>query len=64
MRDRFLNSVAACAITAVAVGAVVAILGTQASPQGPTASVTTLKTPWSEPDLQGIWTAEFDLPLA
>jgi hypothetical protein len=22
-----------------------------------------LKTPWGEPDLQGIWTDEFDTPL-
>jgi hypothetical protein len=26
-------------------------------------SATTLKTPWAEPDLQGIWTNEFDTPL-
>ena len=35
--------------------------------QAPAASVTTpvpeLKTPWGEPDLQGIWTDEFDTPL-
>src|ERR1700686_5538853 len=52
---------------AAAVGAVVALLGTQASAQNPAASVTTPleapKTPWGEPDLQGIWTAEFDTPL-
>jgi hypothetical protein len=52
---------------AAAVGAVVALLGTQASAQNPAASVTTPleapKTPWGEPDLQGIWTNEFDTPL-
>jgi hypothetical protein len=67
MRDRFLNSLARCAITAAAAGAVVALLGIQTSAQSPTASVTpppeALKTPWGEPDLQGIWTAEFDVPL-
>src|SRR5437899_9255654 len=37
--------------------------------QAPAASVTAppsapvLKTPWGEPDLQGIWTDEFDTPL-
>src|SRR6266699_2252089 len=37
--------------------------------QDPTASVTVpavapmLKTPWGEPDLQGIWTDESDTPL-
>jgi hypothetical protein len=33
------------------------------SAQAPIASVTTLKTPWGEPDLQGIWTSVFDTPL-
>src|SRR5438105_14632492 len=63
MRDRFLNSVTTVAITAAAVGAVVAVLGTQTSAQGPAASAATLKTPWGEPDLQGIWTVEYDTPL-
>jgi hypothetical protein len=61
MRDRFLNLVATLAITAAAVGAV-ALIGTQTSAQDPAASAM-LKTPWGEPDLQGIWTAEFDTPL-
>jgi len=59
MRDRFLSSVATVAITAAAIGAVVAVLGTQTSAQGPAA----LKTAWGEPDLQGIWTVEYDTPL-
>src|SRR6202140_1239278 len=67
MGDRFLNSAATGAITAAGVGAVVALLGTQTSAQGPAASVAAptavLETPWGEPDLQGIWTAEFDTPL-
>jgi hypothetical protein len=49
------------ATAAAVVGAVVAFLGAQTSAQGPTAS--TLKTNWGEPDLQGIWTDEFDTPL-
>jgi hypothetical protein len=40
---------------------------TRASAQAPAASVTppapALKTPWGEPDLQGIWTDETDTPL-
>jgi hypothetical protein len=40
---------------------------TPTSAQALAASVTpppaALKTPWGEPDLQGIWTAEFDMPL-
>ena len=61
MRDQFLNSVATGAIAAVAAGAVVVLLGAQTAAEGP--SVATLKTPWGEPDLQGIWTDEFDTPL-
>ena len=63
MRDRFLNSAAAGVLTAAAVSAVVPVLGIQASAQSPTAAVTTLKTPWGEPDLEGIWTAESDTLL-
>jgi hypothetical protein len=63
MRDRFLNAGATGAIKAAAIGAVVALLCTQTSAQDPTASATALKTPWGEPDLQGIWTNEFDTPL-
>jgi hypothetical protein len=67
MRDRLLNSVAMGVIAATAVAAVVELLGTQTSAQAPAASVTmptaALKTPWGEPDLQGIWTAESDTPL-
>jgi hypothetical protein len=59
MRDRFLSSVATVAITAAAIGAIVAVLGTQTSAQGPAA----LKTAWGEPDLQGIWTVEYDTPF-
>ena len=51
--------------TAVSVGISVSITRTQA--QAPvdsaTAAAPTLKTPWGEPDLQGIWTDEFETPL-
>ena len=51
---------------AAAVGILsLSIVGTHA--QGPASDRATaaaaLKTPWGEPDLQGIWTDEFDTPL-
>jgi hypothetical protein len=77
MRDRFSISTASIAIAAVAVGA--AILApvtvssiTPASAQAPAPSpppqaregkMGAAKTPWGEPDLQGIWTDEFDTAL-
>jgi len=57
MRDRFSFSMTALAI-AVAVGTVGSITVTRLSAQAPV-----LKTPWGEPDLQGIWTDESDTPL-
>jgi hypothetical protein len=36
-------------------------IGNQAVAQTP--ALVTLETPWGEPDLQGIWTDEFDTPL-
>src|SRR5215467_13564928 len=59
MRDRFLSSVVTFSVTAAVIGALVAIIGTQTSAQAPAA----LKTPWGEPDLQGIWTVEHDTPF-
>src|SRR5262245_48604684 len=52
----------------VAVGSLVvwAVAGrtTATSSQTPVVGVTTaFKTPWGEPDLQGIWSREFDIPL-
>ncbi len=61
MRERFVNSVATGAIVAVTAGTVVVLLSTPTSADGP--SVNSLKTPWGEPDLQGIWKDEFDSPL-
>jgi hypothetical protein len=55
------------AAIAAAGGTVTCISITPTSAQAPAASVTTppaaLKTPWGEPDLQGIWKDEFDTPL-
>src|SRR5436309_13626221 len=68
MRDRFLGSTITVAIAAAAVSAVISVSITGTSAQAPAgvgapAPVATLKTPWGEPDLQGIWTDEFDTPL-
>ncbi len=60
MDDRS-TSMFAVAITAAAVSAAISVLA--ASAQAPASSNTALKTPWGEPDLQGIWTEEFDTPL-
>jgi hypothetical protein len=56
MRERFSGSV-----TAVAVAAAVAAIWVSIGPTW--AQAPTLKTPWGEPDLQGIWTDETDTPL-
>jgi len=62
MRDRFSGSIITISIAAAA-----ALSGSisLASAQGQAASGATqaLKTPWGEPDLQGIWTDESDTPL-
>ncbi len=62
MRDRFLGSMMTVAIAAAAAGAVFSVSSTGTSAQAPTAT-SVLKTPWGEPDLQGIWTYEADTPL-
>src|ERR1700738_4797813 len=67
MLDHFTGSTITVAIAATAVGVTVSvsITGTlaQALAASVTAPVPALKTPWGEPDLQGIWTDEFDTPL-
>ena len=60
MRDRFLGSTITIAIAAAAVGAIVLVSITAISAQAPASAS---KTPWGEPDLQGIWTDETDTPL-
>jgi hypothetical protein len=40
-----------------------ALLGPAKETVAQGAGTTSLKTPWGEPDLQGIWTDEFDTPL-
>src|SRR5579872_2616770 len=69
MRDRFSGSMITVAIAAAVVSAVLSLSITRTSGQTPAASVKAsaaapaLKTPWGEPDLQGIWTDESDTPL-
>jgi hypothetical protein len=62
MRDRFLCSMIMFGVSA-AVSVVISSSVTRTSAQAPAASVSALKTPWGEPDLQGIWTEETDTPL-
>ena len=67
MRERFSGSMITVAIAGAAVSVVISVSITPASAQAPlafaTAPAPTLKTPWGEPDLQGIWTDETDTPL-
>jgi hypothetical protein len=67
MRDWFSGSTITIAIATAAVSAAIAMTITPTSAQAPAASVTApasaLKTPWGEPDLQGIWTDESDTPM-
>src|SRR5262245_16248417 len=63
MGDRFASSIITAAIAAAAAGAVISVAVTQTSAQAPAVAGSSLKTPWGEPDLQGIWTDEFDTPL-
>jgi hypothetical protein len=50
-------------VTLAGVGTVISVLASIASAQAPASPSTALKTPWGEPDLQGIWTEEYDTPL-
>src|SRR5215470_2461212 len=57
MRDRLSGST----LTAIAAAAVSAAISASVTPTS--AQTLTPKTPWGEPDLQGIWTDETDTPL-
>ncbi len=59
MRDRFSGSMVTVAIAATVVAAISAAVTSIT----PASAQVALKTPWGEPDLQGIWTDEFDTPL-
>jgi len=66
MRTRLLKSIAALAVV-LSVLVFLKPAQVTVAQEGPTASATapapTLKTPWGEPDLQGIWMDESDTPL-
>src|SRR5258707_14846732 len=65
MRESFSGSMIMVAVAVAAAGISVSVDPTSA--QAPAGSATAppaaLKTPWGEPDLQGIWTEEFDTPF-
>src|ERR1700693_925484 len=67
MRERLSSSMIMVAIAAAAAAVSMSIARTSAqAPAGSAtapASASALKTPWGEPDLQGIWTDETDTPL-
>jgi hypothetical protein len=67
MRYRPSGSMISVAVAAAAGSAVIAVSISRTSAQAPAASATApaaaLKTPWGEPDLQGIWTVETDTPF-
>jgi hypothetical protein len=58
MLDRLSGSLITVAIAAAALGATISMSIPPTSAQAPA-----LKTPWGEPDLQGIWTDETDVPM-
>jgi len=61
MGDRFSGSI--IAVAAAVVSAAISASVSLTSAQAPAVAGAALKTPWGEPDLQGIWTDEFDTPL-
>src|SRR6516225_2813899 len=65
MRDRFSASMMTVVMAGVAVSGIISMSITSAQTQAPSAAAPgpALKTPWGEPDLQGIWTDENDTPL-
>ena len=67
MRHHFLVSIITGAVAVAGVGLVISVCLTPARSQSPEASAiaaaSTPRTPWGEPDLQGIWTDEFDTPF-
>ncbi|MEQ1872079.1 MAG: hypothetical protein ABL961_18845, partial [Vicinamibacterales bacterium] len=67
MRVRFVSAIGAVAVV-FAVAAVFKLTAVGVSGQAQSAAAkgkggAALKTPWGDPDIQGIWTDEFDTPL-
>jgi len=64
MRESFSASMITVTVAVAIISAPMARASAQAPASGTTpATAATLKTPWGEPDLQGIWTDETDTPL-
>jgi hypothetical protein len=64
MPDRISGSIITVALAGVAVAALsVPLAMAQAPAKSSAAQGSAVKTPWGEPDLQGIWTDETDTPL-
>src|SRR5215470_10212179 len=68
MSERFADSMRNTAVVAAVAGAVALASVTRTPAQAPAsgaspAAAPVLKTPWGEPDLQGIWTDETATPL-
>lgn len=63
MGDRLSGAIITAGVAAAAISTIVATPITQAFAQTPAASGAVPKTSWGEPDLQGIWTDEFDTAL-
>src|SRR5256885_1082712 len=63
MGNRFSTSMVTIAFAAAAASTAFSVLAPRTSAQAPVSSNTALKTAWGEPDLQGIWTEEFDTAL-
>jgi len=64
MPDRISSTIITVALAGVAVAALsVPLAMAQAPAKSSAAQSWAVKTPWGEPDLQGIWTDETDTPL-
>src|SRR5262245_45095298 len=65
MLHRYSGSIITVTVAAAAAGVVLSAPVTRTQAQSPAASAPApaLKTPWGEPDLQGIWMEETDTPL-
>src|SRR5277367_5103044 len=63
MRNRFSGSMMTIAIGVAAGSTAISAPALAQAPAGSVAPAAALKTPWGEPDLQGIWTDETTTPL-
>jgi len=63
MREKFAGSVIMVAVAAAAISVSVDRAAAQAPAPSVAAPAPAPRTAWGEPDLQGIWTEEFDTPF-